>query len=247
MTPKQQLQPFSRILAYILERRPDEFGLIPDKDGFVTIKELLKALSETDGWRHIRRSHFNELLLVDPDPPVEIADNRIRAKNRDQLPAVRPCTDLPRLLYTAIRKKAYPAVKEKGLRATKESPVMCTADPQSAEQLGRRKDNQPVVLTIHTTKTAAREIEFTRFGEHLYLAETLPPETFTGPAMPKIPEAANQEKTKDSAEQYRQKARAGTYTVDPRDIPAPPETKKPGKAKKKQISWKQERREKRRR
>lgn len=137
MTPKQQLQPFSRILAYILERHPDEFGLIPDKDGFVTIKELLKAFSETDGWRHIRRSHFNELLLVDPDPPVEIKENRIRAKNRDQLPAARPCTDLPRLLYTAIRKKAYPAVKEKGLRATKQSPVVCTADPEAAERLGR--------------------------------------------------------------------------------------------------------------
>jgi putative RNA 2'-phosphotransferase len=247
MTPRQHMQQFSRILAYVLERHPDEFALVPDSDGFVSIKELLKAFSETEGWRHIRRSHFNELMLIEPDPPVEIVENRIRAKRRDQLPLPLPCENPPRLLYTAIRKKAYPAVREKGLRATKDAPVMCSADPQVAERLGKRKENQPVVLTVHTSKTAASGVTFTRLGEHLYLAETIPAEAFTGPAMPKMQETADDSKTRDSLEEYRRKARAGSYTVDPRDLAAPPEPKAPDKGRKKQISWKQERKEKRRR
>lgn len=247
MTPQQQIQQFSRILAYILERRPDEFGLIPDADGFVFIKDLLKAFSETDGWKHVRRSHFNELMLTSPDPPVEIKENSIRAVNRQQLPSRQPCENPPKLLYTAIRKKAYPAVRENGLRAGRQGFVVCTADAKYAEQLGRRKDNQPVILTVHTTKTEVHGIRFAMFGENLYLAETLPPDTFTGPAMPKIPEASDQTQAKDEAAEYRRKARAGTYTIDPRDLAPPPETKSPGKGKKKQISWKQERKEKRRR
>jgi putative RNA 2'-phosphotransferase len=247
MNPQQQIQQFSKFLAYILERRPDEFCLIPDEEGFVLIKDLLKAFSEIQGWRHIRASHFNELMITSPDAPFEFADNRIRAVKRDQLPTPEPCKNLPKLLYTPIRRKAYPAVREKGLRPGKEGFIVCTADYDLAQQLGRRKDNQPVVLTIHTTKTAAQGIGFNIFGENLYLTQTLPPDTFTGPAMPKTPDQPGEGQEKDEFAEYRRKAKAGTFMVDPRDLGPPPEIKKPGKGKKKQLSWKQERKEKRRR
>ena len=61
MATNKALIKFSKFLVYILGRKPDEFGLVPDKDGFVKIKELLKAINEEDGWRHIREqpSHAN--------------------------------------------------------------------------------------------------------------------------------------------------------------------------------------------
>jgi putative RNA 2'-phosphotransferase len=37
------------MLSYVLGRRPDEFGLVPDADGFVRLKDLLKALHEALG------------------------------------------------------------------------------------------------------------------------------------------------------------------------------------------------------
>jgi len=43
-------QNLAKMLAYVLGRRPDEFGLIPDAEGFVRIKDLLKALHEEEGW-----------------------------------------------------------------------------------------------------------------------------------------------------------------------------------------------------
>lgn len=250
MNHRQQLQQLSKLLTTILARRPDEFGLIPDDEGFVTIKELLRALGETDGWRHIRRSHINELMLAETAPPVEVRDNRIRAADRRNLPAPRSCEDPPRLLYTAIRKKAYPAVLQKGLRPAAGKFVVCAAQRETAERLGRRKDNDPVVLTVHTVKTAGLGIAFYRFGQEIYLAEFIPAETVSGPPMPKAPEppahAEKSEKTK--TDDYHRQAKAGSYTITAQDLAPPPaQGKNRGKGKKKQLSWKQERRQRRRR
>ena len=53
----------ARILLYILGRRPDEFGIVPDRRGFVGLKELLQAFHEEEGWSYVRQSHINEVLL----------------------------------------------------------------------------------------------------------------------------------------------------------------------------------------
>lgn len=252
MNHKKQMQQLSKLLSYILERQPDEFGLIPDAEGFVGIKELLKALGETEQWRHIRHSHLNELMLADADPPIEIQDNRIRGRSRENLPAVRPCEEPPRFLYTFIRKKAYPAVLEKGVRPAGHDRVICTPDRETAEQLGKRKDNHPVVLTVHTAKAAARGIAFQQMGTRLYLAEYLPADTFTGPPLPKMPEQTKDGKDAKKSgdlEEYKKKAKGGTYSVQPEDLgPTRDETKsKKGKGKKKDPSWKQQQRKNRRR
>ena len=47
MKKKQiKVDAFSRLMIYILGHGPDEFGLVPDKKGFVTYKELLQAIHE---------------------------------------------------------------------------------------------------------------------------------------------------------------------------------------------------------
>ena len=58
-SPKQ----LAKLLDYILSRRPDEFGLVTDADGYIKIKELLKAVNEEDGLGYVRRAHLNEIFL----------------------------------------------------------------------------------------------------------------------------------------------------------------------------------------
>ena len=45
---KQQRLSLSRMLAYVLGHRPDEFGLLPDESGYVRLKDLLTALKEEE-------------------------------------------------------------------------------------------------------------------------------------------------------------------------------------------------------
>ncbi|MFO7838038.1 MAG: hypothetical protein R6X08_00890 [Desulfosalsimonadaceae bacterium] len=179
---------FAKFCAYILGRRPDEFGLVPDADGYVKIKEFIKAVSETEGWGHIRRASLNEMLLVCPGPPVEITADRIRAADRSQLPERTPCPFPPKLLYTCIRQKAYPVVLEKGIAPTHQAEVLCTENEEMAIRIGRRRSGQPVCLTIHTARAKEYGVSFSQAGEGLYTTDFIPPECFSGPPLPKEPE-----------------------------------------------------------
>lgn len=238
MAQQLKIKQFRKILAYILERHPGEFGLIPDAAGYVKTKDLLKALNETDEWRHIRESGIKELLLVDKDPPVEIEGNRIRARQRDHLPQVEPAPEPPKILYTSVRKKAYPHVLEKGISSPGSAGVILSQDSDMATRIGRRKDREAVLITVHTAREAGRSVAFSRFTDMIYLADHIPPEIFTGPPLPKTAEKA---KKPSPAKPKTTQPGAGSYSVTPEMIHAGA-AKKP-KDKTKKTDWKKDRRQ----
>ena len=79
MTTDQHIKKLAKFLEYVLARRPDEFGLIPDPDGFVKIKTLLQALHEDPEWRHLREAHLNTLHVTERTAPIEIQGDKVRA------------------------------------------------------------------------------------------------------------------------------------------------------------------------
>lgn len=219
----------AKFLSYILGRRPDEFGLIPDVDGYVKIKELLKAMNEEEGWRHVRRASIDEVIISIPAPPVEIDDNRIRAEDRENLPLIKPAEDLPRLLYTCVRKKAHPVVLDKGISPLGGYPyVILSSDQKLAQRMGKRIDSTPVLLTVQVQWSEGMGVEFRKFGESLYLAEYIPVGGFTAPPLPK--EKADDKKKEDIKEEPKPKT-PGSFFID---FPDPEEKKRARHQKKKQ-------------
>ena len=148
MAYKKSPQKLAKLLDYILGRRPDEFGLVTDTDGFIKIKELLKALSEEEGLTYVRRAHLDEILITLPDPSFEIVDNSIRAKNRQYLPAHTYAAELPKLLYHSVRQKAYPHVYSNGITPAGYSQVILPSNHSLAQRMGRRIDRSAVLLTV---------------------------------------------------------------------------------------------------
>ena len=184
----------------MLGHNPDEFGLVLDQDGFVKIKELLKAITEEDGWNYVRRSHIDEIRITMPSPPMEIKENLIRAQTRDALPKQNPVRNLPKLLYTCVRRKAYPVVLEKGIYPTVYRHVILSSRHEMAEKIGKRTDQTPVTLTILAKKSIAAGVVFYQAGDSLYLAESIPAGCFTGPPLHKQkPELKKQYTPEESA------------------------------------------------
>jgi len=224
----------SKLIAYVLDRRPDEFGLVPDASGFVKIKDLLKAVVEEDGWRHIRRSHLDEILLTVKDPPIEIRENRIRSKSITRIPQPVQTEILPKLLYTCVRTRAYPHVAEKGISPSGNASVILCASPHMADRIGKRSDPSPVLLTVHVGKSMTRRVTFFQSGESLFLAEHIPVGCFSGPPLPK-----------QKAEHQKQAVRKGPEPTEPAgsfhvDLDTLQQRHLP-KGRKKSIDWKKER------
>ncbi len=200
MAKSKAAQRLAKFLVYILERRPDEFGLVPDKEGYIKIKELLKALNEEKGWKHVRRFHINEILYSIPAPPFEILDNRIRAKRREHLPRPDAAPQLPKLLYTCVRRRAYPFVAQKGISHSGNQQIVLSAKRDLAEKMGKRADAQPVMLTVNVQASVENGVLFQRVGELLFLAPSIPPTCFKGPPLPKEkPRAQKQEQPSEDA------------------------------------------------
>jgi putative RNA 2'-phosphotransferase len=220
MQQPKALRKLAKLMEYVLGRRPDEFGLVPDENGYVRIKDLLKALSEEEGYGHIRRAGINEMLVSLPDPPVEIRDTLIRAKNRAHLmvpdPEGPPAEDLPPLLYTCVRKKAHPVVVEKGVAPMGQHPrVVLSGSEETAKRIGRRFDAAPVLLTVQTARARELGVSFHRAGETLFLADPLPPECVAAPPLPKgKPEAEKAKKERKEKPASERDPAPGSFVLE---------------------------------
>ncbi len=202
-------------LAYVLGRRPDEFGLVTDSEGYVKIKDLLKALGEEKELRNIRRGNLEEIVITLPDAPIEILENRIRAKDRSNLPPYTPAEELPKLLYTCVRRKAYIVVIEKGIFFDGRSFVVLSSDRNMAERIGRRSDASPVLLTVSVQQCRVAQVRFLVSGGTLYLAERIPAGCFTGPPLAKVQEIPPPREARSTPAAA---VHPGSFFPDPADI-----------------------------
>jgi len=228
----------SRFLVYVLGHRPDEFGLVPDEEGFVPYKELLQALHEEAAWQYVRQSHIHEILLGNDRSLFESENGRIRSMERRwDLDLHHPVASLPKILFTAIRRRAHPVVMEKGLKGVGDRPLVLSPDKDMAVRLGRRRDQDPVVLEIMAEAAAEKRILFYPFGD-LFLCREIPGRFIAGPPVSKEMLEGRKEKDKAAEKPPRSQPSPtpGTFILElSRDPDLYRKTRR-----KKQKGWKEE-------
>jgi len=213
----------SRFLVYVLGHRPDEFGLVPDSEGFIPFKELVQAIHEEEGWRYVRRSHINEVLLGRDRSLFESEDERIRsAEQRWELDLHTPARFLPKILFTAVRRKAHPVVMERGLKGTGEKLLVLSPVRDMALRIGQRRDQNPVALEILADAAREKRIFFYSFGD-LFLSPEIQSRFIAGPPVPKEMLERKKEKVKPTEKTAKSlpTPTPGTFTLDPSRDPDP--------------------------
>jgi len=228
----------SKVLAYALGRNPDEFGLVPDGDGFIKIKELLKAFHEEDGWSFVRKAGIAEVLYSIANPPVEVVDDRIRALKREHLVERGYAAEPPLLLYTCVRRRAYPSTLKNGINPMGRNHVVLASDADLALRLGRRFDGDPVLLTINVDQAHDLGCLFLKASPRLFLCRHIPGGCFRGPALPK------EKKDTPSKEVQKKSSRSetpGSYFPDLSE-PRPPGHRTKKQRRRDEVTWKSERR-----
>ena len=236
-----KIHDLSRIIIYILGHNPHEYGLVPDTQGFVTIKELLWALHEEQGWSHVSQGTINELLMSDERHNFETNEKSIRAVTRHwELNLYLPADHVPSLLFIPIRRKAHYSVIDKGLSHRDENNYVLTVNKAMAERIGKRKDQKPVIIEVMAGRAKDEGTLFYPFGD-LFLTQEILPGYIAGPPVPKEIiklREAKPVKQKEAVPDFS----AGTFILDANRDPDMARRKK-GKKKK---SWREELRGKRR-
>ena len=228
-------------MIYALAHKPDEFGLVPDKDGFVSVKELLQALHEEPEWGYVRKSHLQEAIIHSPTGLFDLEEKRIRTTNRHwKYEHLSPTPPPQKVLYTPIRSRAHRHVFENGLKPSGKEWVVLSTERDIAVRIGKRKDPQPVILDIMASAAYRNGTPLYRFGS-LFLAKEISSEYIGGPLPPK-------EDTRKYSETPRARQKeplhleAGTFFLDVHRDPDPMRRRKGRKPK----GWKEEARKFRR-
>lgn len=227
-------------MIYMLGRRPDEFGLVPDKDGFLTFKEILWALHEEPGWGYVKEVHLREVLMGKDRPLFDWEGLRVRAAERhwrfDSAEAVPE--QMPKVLMTGVRRRAHPHVMEKGLSSQEGEVLVLSPERDMALRLAKRRNQDPVILEIMTAQALKEKTVFHRFGD-LFLATAVPSSCIAGPPVPE--ETRELRETLKTARPEKGKPaalpdfKAGSFALDlGRD---PDRTRREGR---KQRGWKEE-------
>jgi len=236
MSKNQPLDQFHKTLLYMLGRRPDEFGIIPDDNGFVKIKHILQALNDEEGFRHIRAGNFKELFISHPDCQLEKKEDMIRAIDRSNLIEKQYVSNPPKLLYTCITSKSYASVIENGVYPQGGLSVIILSDSKDmAMRIGKRRDPNPILLTVYPNKMQARKTNLFQLGDHIYISDWLPEDCFSGPPLPKEKKSS----TSPKKEAPIKEKHYGSFMMGPQDMM---DEKKPYQQKhaKKSGDWKRE-------
>jgi len=176
----------SRLMRYILGTSPDEFGLVPDQEGFIQLKELLKAINEEPAMGYVRESHIREVLLHDRNDIFEINGKNIKSTHRTYtLGKLEPEIDPPKILYKGIKRKTYPSILKSGLLPGSKRHVAMTKDKDLAIRIARRLDQRPIILEISAGAATENGIPFFLFGDSIYLTNRVPIKFISGPPLPK--------------------------------------------------------------
>ena len=179
-------------MLYMLGHRPDEFGLLPDNEGWLTFKELLWALHEEPGWGYVREIHLREVLTGKDRSLFNWEEARLRAVDRRwRLNLDEPGPEAPKILFIGVRKRAHPHVMEKGLLSA--GFLVLSPDRSMAVRMAARRDRKPVLLEIATALAPDEGVAFYRFGD-LFLASSIPPACIAGPPLSEEDRLAREER-----------------------------------------------------
>ena len=213
---RRQPNQLTKLLCYILGRRPDEFGLVPSSGGFVPLKELLQAVKEEEGWSYVRQADLREVLMIQPGR-FDVVDDQIRLHPNELSGSIlnpKPAPP-PEILYHGARQRAYPHIIEHGLLPKRYPHVPLASHEKLALRIGRRRDPHPVLIKIDAATAHEAGILFSRLGELLYLVTSVPPVYLEGPPLPRETTPPPPKK-KPEEESYKP---PGSFEIDLRSIP----------------------------
>ncbi len=166
----------SRFLAMVLRHRAHQFDLPMDDEGFVPVDELLEVIDEQSSLDWVELEHLEYLTHRGDRKRFEIRDGGMRATygHSFRRPIRYQEVEPPEELFVAIPKGQVAQVKAQGLRPLGRQYVHLSEQRAEAEEVGRRHDDNSMIVTVRAGEAAKKGVPFYRPTDGLYLVSHLP-------------------------------------------------------------------------
>lgn len=166
----------SKEVSYALRHAPWEYELEMDEQGWVIVKQLLEALNSSNEWKNLTQNDLKEMIIRSQKKRHEISDGKIRAYYGHSVPnkIIKKEISPPTILYHGTSTKFLDSIKEKGLLPKDRNYVHLSQDIETAIQVGKRRDKNPVILTIHAQQAYTTGVKFYLGNDKVWLADSVP-------------------------------------------------------------------------
>jgi len=169
----------SKLMAYILRHSPGEFGLKPDREGFVPLDELVRVLQTV--YPDVTEELVREIVKRDAKGRYEIRDGKIRARYGHSFPvSLNHEEDTEsRVLYHGTPRRNLTRIMREGLKPMRRQFVHLSTSRSEAIETGRRHGKDVVLLIIDADCLRRKGLKIYKAGKNVRIVEKVPPECIT--------------------------------------------------------------------
>lgn len=167
----------SKEIAYALRHAPWEYELEMDELGFVRIEQLLLSINETNKYKkEINVDDLFQVMRVMEKERFEIVDDKIRALygHSNTLTIQKEKGIPPQTLYHGTTHQAIDIILKTGLKPMSRQYVHLSVDIDTAYLVGKRRDENPILLEIDTLRAMEDGICFYQGNDKVWLCNELP-------------------------------------------------------------------------
>ena len=163
----------SKTISHALRHAPWEYELEMDENGWVLITQLLYSLREEKRWENLKEEDIYHVVETSDKSRFEMLEGRIRALYGHSLPnrIVKEAAEPPEILYHGTTRNFASLILDNGLQPKGRQYVHMAVDTEMALQVGRRRDQSPVLLKIHAGKAWSEGVAFYKGNDRVWLAD----------------------------------------------------------------------------
>ncbi len=166
----------SKFLSYVLRHGPGSLGLTVDSNGFIPLDSLISAIRRQKNWGWVTLEDVSKIQKRSEKRRFEIVGNRIRALYGHTLPSKVQHEEVipPLILYHGTPRENLQSILKEGLSPMHRQYVHLSSTANEAENVGLRRDENPVILRVHALDAHKEGVRFYRAGS-VFLSEPIPP------------------------------------------------------------------------
>lgn len=179
-TDEQKQIGISITMSHALRHNPAQYEFEVDEYGFVDINLFLKGLQMHGGikCKDITFKEIEEIVKADSKGRYEIKDNKIRAlgghnKNIGKK-IIKTITIPPNILYHGTTIESAKIILNEGLKGMQRQNANLSVDIETANIVGKRRTENPVILIADCKKAYEDGIIFYLESNGIYSVEFLP-------------------------------------------------------------------------
>ncbi|MFL0253032.1 RNA 2'-phosphotransferase [Clostridium neuense] len=166
----------SKEISYALRHAPWEYELELDENGWVSVEQLLNSLKENSKWKNVTVVDLEHIIENSDKKRHELVDGKIRALYGHSIPMkiVKESAEPPAMLFHGTARRFLQSIGNKGLLPKGRQYVHLSNDIEIALQVGKRHDDNPVILEIDAKKAWNEGIKFYLGNDKVWLADNIP-------------------------------------------------------------------------